>query len=50
MIAVSESIDNEWTLGHFEWNDVDTEWSDGLYTRLNNLKKSNPILKVMKVI
>ena len=51
VVAVSESIDNnEWTLGHFEWNDLDTEWSDGLYTRLNNLKQSNPILKVMGVI
>ena len=47
VVAVSESSDNnEWTLEPYEWNDLDSEWSDGLYTRLNNLKKSNPILKV----
>ena len=50
VVAVNESIDNnEWTLEPYEWNDLDTEWSEGLYTRLNNLKKSNPILKVIPV-
>lgn len=50
VVAVNESIDNnEWTLEPYEWNDLDTEWSEGLYTRLNNLKKLNPILKVIPV-
>ena len=50
VVPVNESIDNnEWTLGPYEWNDLDTDWSDGLYTRLNNLKKLNPILKVIPV-
>ena len=43
-------VDNEWTLQSFEWNDLDTEWSEGLYTRINNLKKVNPILKVSNLL
>ncbi|XP_012940863.1 chitotriosidase-1 [Aplysia californica] len=34
-------------LAPFEWNDDDTPWSDGMYTRVNNLKQKNPALKTM---
>jgi len=30
-----------------EWNDLDTEWSDGMYTRVNAAKASNPGLKTL---
>lgn len=31
----------------YEWNDEDTEWSKGLYTRTMNLKTQNPNLKIL---
>ncbi|XP_035825783.1 chitotriosidase-1-like [Aplysia californica] len=34
-------------LAPFEWNDDDTEWSEGMYTRVNNQKQKNPALKTM---
>nr|BAS44269.1 chitinase [Aplysia kurodai] len=34
-------------LAPFEWNDDDTEWSEGMYTRVNKLKEDNPALKTM---
>ncbi|RUS68490.1 hypothetical protein EGW08_023748 [Elysia chlorotica] len=37
-------------LAAFEWNDEDTDWSTGLYTRFNNLKSSNPDLKTMLAV
>jgi chitinase len=30
-----------------EWNDLDTDWSDGIYTRVNAMKVSNPSLKTL---
>ncbi|KAK3088662.1 hypothetical protein FSP39_022037, partial [Pinctada imbricata] len=32
---------------HVEWNDEDSAWSSGMYTRLNNLKLKNPSLKTL---
>ncbi|XP_005112658.1 acidic mammalian chitinase [Aplysia californica] len=34
-------------LAPFEWNDDDTPWSEGMYTRVNKLKQKNPALKTM---
>jgi len=31
----------------FEWNDDDTDWSKGMYTRFNELKLRNPALKTL---
>lgn len=31
----------------YEWNDEDTEWSKGLYSKTIDLKKQNPRLKVL---
>ncbi|CAF0724867.1 unnamed protein product [Didymodactylos carnosus] len=33
-------------LASYEWNDEDTEWSKGMYSRLIALKTNNPSLKV----
>ncbi|GFO01584.1 chitinase, partial [Plakobranchus ocellatus] len=37
-------------LAAFEWNDEDTAWSTGLYTKFNNLKNQNPELKTMLAV
>jgi len=34
-------------LAAFEWNDEDTDWSKGMYSRFTDLKKQNPDLKTM---
>ena len=39
-------VNDTWGIGSTEWNDLDTDWSDGMYTRFNELKVSNPELKV----
>jgi len=39
-----------WGLRPFEWNDQDESWMDGLYTRTNALKRSNPNLKVLLAV
>lgn len=41
---------NGWTLEPYEWNDQDSEWSSGLYTRMNNLKRQNPSLKTLLAV
>ena len=33
-------------LSAFEWNDEDTDWSQGMYSRMMALKKQNSALKV----
>ncbi len=38
---------NDNILEPFEWNDDDTEWSKGMYTRMMALKNKNPNLKVL---
>uniref|UniRef100_A0A1I7W1Y9 Chitin-binding type-2 domain-containing protein n=2 Tax=Loa loa TaxID=7209 RepID=A0A1I7W1Y9_LOALO len=35
------------SLRAFEWNDEDTEWSEGMYSRVTKLKESDPELKVL---
>ena len=37
-------------LAPFEWNDEDTEWSKGMYSRIMNLKRTNPNLKVLLAV
>lgn len=34
----------------YEWNDQSTEWSDGNYRRMMNLKEQNPKLKILLAI
>ena len=41
---------NGWTLAPYEWNDPDESWADGLYTRMNNLKRQNPTLKTLLAV
>ncbi|VDN00507.1 unnamed protein product, partial [Onchocerca ochengi] len=31
----------------FEWNDEDTNWSKGMYSRVTKLKESDPELKIL---
>jgi chitinase len=40
-----DNTPNGWGVVPFEWNDQDSAWSDGLYTRINKLKYQNPSLK-----
>ena len=37
---------NDSKLEPFEWNDDDSEWSKGMYTRMMALKQKNPKLKI----
>ncbi|KAI0212770.1 Acidic mammalian chitinase [Lamellibrachia satsuma] len=37
-------------LSPYEWNDDDTDWSTGMYTRFNNLKTINPSLKTLLAV
>ena len=41
-------VNDEWSLGTTEWNDIGDQWTQGggLYARLNRLKDSHPELKV----
>jgi chitinase len=41
---------NNSKVGAFEWNDDDTEWSKGMYTRMMALKSKNPKLKISLAI
>ncbi|XP_064646971.1 chitinase-3-like protein 1 [Lineus longissimus] len=34
----------------YEWNDKDTDWSKGMYSRFNDLKKINPSLKTLLAV
>ena len=34
----------------FEWNDLSTSWSTGMYQRTLDLKKQNPNLKILIAI
>ena len=38
------------TLAPFEWNDADTDWSIGMYSRTMALKEKSPGLKVMLAV
>ena len=38
------------TLAPFEWNDADTDWSKGMYSRTMALKEKSPGLKVMLAV
>ena len=35
-----------WGIGPTEWNDLDMEWSEGMYTRFHNVTDAHPGLKV----
>ncbi|KAK7113445.1 chitinase-3-like protein 1 [Littorina saxatilis] len=37
-------------LTHYEWNDLSTDWSKGLYERMNDLKAQNPDLKTLLAV
>ncbi|VDM91734.1 unnamed protein product, partial [Onchocerca ochengi] len=37
----------ELTLIPFEWNDEDTNWSKGMYSRVTKLKENDPELKIL---
>ena len=39
-------VGDGWGLGPYEWNDLDESWMEGMYSRFNNLKRSNPGVKV----
>ncbi|XP_033099829.1 probable chitinase 10 isoform X2 [Anneissia japonica] len=41
------SINDQYELTPNEWNDKDTEWSQGMYSRVNALKEANADLKVV---
>jgi len=40
-----ENTTNGWGVVPFEWNDQDSSWNEGLYSRINNLRRQNPSLK-----
>ncbi|VDN45300.1 unnamed protein product [Gongylonema pulchrum] len=40
-------IDNDGNSVAFEWNDEDTEWSEGMFSRVIKHKQTNPGLKVL---
>ena len=35
-----------WGIGPTEWNDLDMDWAEGMYTRFHNVTKAHPGLKV----
>jgi len=48
--AKMQNTSNGWTLSNYEWNDPDESWAEGLYTRMNNLKRQNPNLKTLLAV
>jgi len=40
-------INDSGQLAPYEWNDESTEWSVGMYEKVNNIKKSHPSLKTL---
>ena len=45
-VAETEGI---WGLEPTEWNDLDMDWADGMYTRFHNVTNAHPGLKVRTV-
>nr|AAB68959.1 chitinase [Acanthocheilonema viteae] len=40
-------VDEKGTSMAFEWNDEDTEWSKGMYSRVIKLRENDPTLKIL---
>ena len=40
-------VDTNGILEPFEWNDLSTPWSTGMYELMMDLKKINPKLKIL---
>ena len=39
-------VEAGWGIGPTEWNDLDMDWAEGMYTRFHNVTKALPGLKV----
>ena len=39
-------VESGWGIGPTEWNDLDMDWAEGMYTRFHNVTKAHPGLKV----
>jgi len=40
-------VNPDFTIGPYEWNDEDTTWGSGMYTKVNEHKLANPSLKTL---
>ena len=50
IIYAFAKLDTTGIVEPYEWNDLSTPWSTGMYALIVNLKKQNPSLKILLAV